>query len=112
MINISTQEIYVYSTHVNMRNSFDSLCFLVDSMFPEKLLTGSVFVFLNKAGNSMKVLYWDLDGFVIYYKRLEKGRFRIEKNGKTQISRREFFMLLEGIKPKVLNARFSLEKNL
>ncbi len=49
MINISTQEIYVYSSHVNMRNSFDSLCFLVDSMFPEKLLTGSVFVFLKKA---------------------------------------------------------------
>lgn len=110
MINISTQEIYVYASHVNMRNSFDSLCFLVESMFPEKLLTGSLFVFLNKAGNSIKVLYWDLDGFVIYYKRLEKGRFRIEKNGKTQISRREFFMLFEGIKSEKIERRFSLNK--
>jgi len=79
-------------------------------MFPEKLLTGSLFVFLNKAENSIKVLYWDLDGLVIWYKRLEKGKFRFDKNGRTHLSRREFFMLLEGIKPKVLNPRFSLRK--
>ena len=111
MINISNQEIYVYGSYVNMRNSFDGLCSLVESRFPGKLLTGSLFLFLNRSNQTIKILYWDLDGFVIWYKRLERGKFMIDRSGKTQLNRREFFMLLEGIKPKVLNPRFSLKKS-
>jgi transposase len=56
----------------------------------------------------MKVLYWDGDGFVIFYKRLEKGSFAVKKDGPPFIPRREFLMLLEGITPKRLQTRFSL----
>jgi transposase len=109
MLNISTQNIYFYQCHINMHKSFDGLCFLVETNFPDKLLTGSMFVFVNRQKNKLKILYWDSDGLAIWYKRLEKGTFRINKNGQSELSRREFLMLLEGIKPRVLNQRFFIK---
>jgi len=109
MLNISTQHIYFYQCHVNMHKSFDGLCSLVERNFPDKLLTGSMFVFVNRQRNKLKILYWDSDGLAIWYKRLEKGTFRINKNGQSELSRREFLMLLEGIKPRVLNQRFFIK---
>ena len=94
-----------------MHKSFDGLCFLVETNFPDKLLTGSIFVFVNRLRNKLKILYWNTDALAIWYKRLEKGTFRVDKNGKTELSRREFLMLLEGIKPKVLNRRFIIKKD-
>jgi len=56
----------------------------------------------------MKVLFWDKDGFVIFYKRLEKGTFAWKWGSPDALDRRSFFMLLEGITPKRLQHRFSL----
>ena len=56
------------------------------------------------------MITWDNDGLLIFYKRLEKGRFVVHENGRTELSRRDFYMLFEGIKPKSLNRRFSLRK--
>ena len=56
----------------------------------------------------MKVLYWDNNGFVIFYKRLEKGSFAISKDSSISLQRREFLMLMEGVTPKRIQARFSL----
>ena len=56
----------------------------------------------------MKVMYWDGDGLVIWYKRLEKGKFTSRNLEKTLINRREFFMLLEGITPKRLQIRYNI----
>jgi transposase len=56
----------------------------------------------------MKVLYWDGDGLVIWYKRLEKGRFSKKKTDNPIMNRREFLMLLEGITPKRLQARYNI----
>ena len=57
----------------------------------------------------MKVLYWDGDGFALWYKRLEKGSFLRQKGDPILMKRREFFMLLEGVTPKKIQRRFSLE---
>jgi transposase len=108
MLTITTQKIYIYRNPVNLHRSFEGLCGLVENAFSGKLLTGSLFVFLNRRRNKLKLLYWDSDGLAIWYKRLEKGTFRIDRNWKTELTRREFLMLLEGIKPKRLNDRFSL----
>jgi hypothetical protein len=65
-------------------------------------------IFLNRYRDHMKVLFWDKDGFVIFYKRLEKGTFAWKWGDAKSLDRREFFMLLEGISPKRLQPRFSL----
>jgi len=88
-----------------MRKSFEGLCGIVERGFEEEINPETYFVFLNKRRDRMKVLYWDVDGLAIWYKRLEKGTFG--KGTETPLmSRRDFLMLLEGIEPKKLKKRF------
>ena len=91
-----------------MRKSFEGLSLLVDSLFPDKLLTGSLFLFLNRRRDMIKILYWEGDGYVIWFKRLEQGTFSSCFNSNTQLTRQQFLMLIEGIVPKKLNKRFTL----
>ena len=93
-----------------MNCSFDGLSNLVEENFPEQLFTGAYFIFLNKFRNKIKMICWDNDGLLIFYKRLERGRFFVYEDGKAELTRREFQMLFEGIKPRSLNRRFSLKK--
>ena len=93
---------------VRMHKSFEGLSGLVEQMFPGELLSGAFFIFLSRRKDHMKVLYWDGDGFVIFYKRLEKGSFAAKKDVSTAMLRREFLVLFEGIAPKRLQTRFSL----
>lgn len=108
MLSIGAQSIYLYQGPVDMRKSFEGLSRLVQSAFPGQLLTGSLFVFVNRRRTLLKVLSWHEDGLTIWYKRLEQGTFRVTANGQTNLSRREFFMLLEGVSPKRLHRRFRL----
>ena len=110
MLSIGSQPIYLYQGAVDMRKSFNGLSNLVEMEFPNQLLTGSLFVFVNRRRNLLKVLYWHEDGLALWYKRLEKGTFKISRDGKIQLSRREFTMLLEGIEPRRMNQRFGLSK--
>lgn len=91
-----------------MRKSFEGLSHLIESAFPNQLLTGALFLFLNRRRNLIKILYWEGDGFVIWYKRLEQGTFSSCFAGREELSRQQFTMLLEGIVPRRLNKRFSL----
>jgi transposase len=100
--------LFLCQTPVKMHKSFEGLSTVVEQLFPGELLSGAFFIFLNRWKNHMKVLYWDGDGFVIFYKRLEKGSFVAKPNGSPFMLRREFLMLLEGITPKGLQTRFSL----
>ena len=93
---------------MSMRKSFEGLSTNIEELFPGELLSGAFFIFLNRRRDHMKVLYWDRDGFVIFYKRLEKGSFAWKPGDKTILDRRSFLMLLEGVTPKRLNPRFSL----
>ena len=92
-----------------MNCSFEGLSNLVEMLFPGQLLTGAYFIFLNKNRSKIKIITWDRDGLLIFYKRLEKGRFAVDESGRMELSRREFQMLFEGIKPRSLNRRFSLK---
>jgi transposase len=93
---------------MSMRKSFEGLSMVIEELFPGELLTGAFFIFLNRYRDHMKVLFWDKDGFVIFYKRLEKGVFSWKWGEQSSLDRRTFLMLLEGITPKRLNQRFSL----
>lgn len=102
--------VFLHGEAVNMRKSFEGLCTIVEQFVKEEPTSGAYFVFLNRQRDKMKVLYWDNDGLAIWYKRLEKGRFLGQSSGNIVMNRRDFFMLLEGITPKRLSARYSLEK--
>ena len=61
----------------DMRKGFDGLSHLVQSVLREDPLSGHLFVFRNRRGDRIKLLLWDSDGFLIVYKRLEKGMLPI-----------------------------------
>jgi transposase len=104
----SNARLFLYDSPMNMKKSFEGLGTAVEQLYPGELLSGSLFIFLSKRQTHMKVLFWDKDGFVIWYKRLEKGAFSWKWGSNTSLDRRAFLMLLEGITPKRLQSRFSL----
>jgi transposase len=96
-----TVRIWLAAIAVDLRKSFDSLAEQVRQHLPADPLSGHVFVFRNKRGDRVKLLYWDEDGFVIVYKRLEEGVFHwpTVAAGQTSVALRaaELAMLLDGI---------------
>jgi len=73
---LANVEVWVATTPVDMRKSFDSLAEVVRSFLGRDPQSGHLFVFRNKGGHRVKVLWWDRDGLAIYYKRLERGAFQ------------------------------------
>ena len=109
MLTIShADRLFICNTPISMRKSFEGLSNIIEEKFPGELLTGSFFIFLNRQRDHMKVMFWDKDGFVIFYKRLEKGSFPYQWGDLTSIDRRQFCLLFDEIIPKKIQARFSL----
>ena len=86
------QPIFLHDETVDMRKSFEGLSALVETTFPGKLSTGSLFLFLNRQRKLIKVLTLDGDGFTIWYKRLEQGTFPDFFHDRRQLSRQQFVM--------------------
>lgn len=86
---------------VDLRKSFDGLCGLVESVFQENVLDGHLFLFLNKRRDRIKALWWDRDGLVIFYKRLERGSFEMPRASadaqRLELDATELAMLLGGV---------------
>lgn len=84
---------------IDMRNGFDGLAGIVRNHLKKDPISGDVFIFLNKTRTHIKLLYWDGDGFALFYKRLERGRYALTAHHDTskQIKREELLMLLEGL---------------
>jgi transposase len=102
----SSMRIFLCLEPSDMRKSFDGLCALTHQVLKEDPLNGALFVFRNRRRDRVKLLYWDGDGLVIWYKRLEKGSFVFpppptdeseEAPAKLQVRARELMLLLEGV---------------
>lgn len=93
--------IYMAVRPADMRKSFDGLLALVELDFGEELdpFSGHLFVFRNRRGDRVKILFWDRSGFWIFYKRLEKGTFKlpVATGSHVEIEAGELALLLEGI---------------
>ncbi len=100
--------IFFFQKPIDMRKGVESLSLLVEENCAGELTSGAYFVFINRSRDRMKVLYWDQDGFAIWWKRLEKGTFHLLGIDRALIDRREFFMLLEGITPHRIQKRFKI----
>lgn len=110
MLNLNVNTIIsIYSEPVDMRKSFSGLVGIIRYFLKSDPLSGQLFVFLNKHRNLMKILYWDGDGYVIWYKRLERGTFRLPackaEDASFGISRAEFLLILEGFEPDKFKKR-------
>ncbi len=91
--------VWLATRATDLRNSFDSLAELVRQQLQGEPLSGQLFVFRNKRGDRVKLLYWDEDGFVIIYKRLEAGTFHFPKAEAAGVEVRaaDLQMLLDGV---------------
>jgi transposase len=102
----SDAKIFVHRNPTDMRKSFDGLTGLVRSEFGREPSDGSLFLFINRRQDRIKILRWDKDGYELWYKRLEAGTFeRIERgNGHAvQLDATELSMILGGV--AVANAK-------
>lgn len=91
--------IYLYREYVDFRKSINGLAALVESETDLSLGSGALFLFTNKQRDKIKVLYWDKTGFALWYKRLEKAKFKWpyqEKNSVFSLSKSELKRLLSG----------------
>jgi transposase len=68
--------VWLAAAPLDMRRGFDRLAEHVRTILAQDPLSGHLFVFRNKAGQRVKILWWDKDGYCIYYKRLERGTFQ------------------------------------
>lgn len=93
-------QVWVATTPVDMRKSFDSLAEVVRSFLGRDPRCGHLFVFRNRGGQLLKVLWWDREGMAIYYKRLERGVFPFPRASTpaVEISRAELLQLLSGMR--------------
>ena len=91
---------------VDMRNGIDGLRAVVEGTLKRDPYGGHLFVFVGKAKDKVKILFWDRNGFVLYLKRLERGRFQLpvvdERTKHVTMEPAQLAMLLDGID---LNAR-------
>ena len=96
---VANVQVWVATTPVDMRKSFDALAERVRSFLGHDPLSGHLFVFRNKAGQLAKILWWDQNGLAIYYKRLERGAFSFPRSSATavEISREGLLRLLSGM---------------
>ena len=69
--------IYVAAEPVDLRRGFDGLAAATRSIIGADAMSGHIFVFLNRRRNRIKLLVWDRTGYLLVYKRLERGTFEI-----------------------------------
>ena len=103
MLSISPAvKIFLYGQAADLRRGYDGLAAIVQDSMGEDPLSGSLFVFVNKRRNRIKMLYWDQDGYAIWMKRLETGSFELPRVGEGESSRvkitpSQLSLILEGI---------------
>lgn len=112
----ASMKIFVYTGVTDMRRSFDRLAQMVDEHLKQDPESGHLYLFFNRRRDCVKVLMWEGDGFVIWYKRLEAGTFAVPAPATTsvpgtaaggvQILARDLSLLLAGADP----ARFTRRK--
>lgn len=68
-------KIYFYTQPVDMRKSIDTLCVLISEIIKMNPINGDLFLFRGKSGDKLKALYYEMNCFTLWYRRLEKGKF-------------------------------------
>src|SRR6266545_2063114 len=92
---------YLYGNATDMRKGFDSLSGIISCHMQLNALDGSVFIFINKKRNQIKLLLWEGDGLSLYHKRLEKGTYELphqtNESSSVVISAQQLQFILQGV---------------
>lgn len=100
MLNLDQEpRVYLCITATDMRRSFDRLAQMALEYTGKNAIHGGVYVFFSRCRSKAKLLYWDGDGYALWYKRLEAGTFKIKlsENGHEEISGVDLNLLLSGM---------------
>ena len=113
MLHLSASVTYYFYNHaVDMRKGFDSLSGLVQQHMQLNVLSGGIFIFINKKHNQVKLLLWEGDGLSLYYKRLQRGTYECPpaSEGYT-ISATQLQLILQGIQLKSVKIKNRYQHN-
>ncbi len=101
LIPYENKNIFIASKPVDFRMSIDGLSNFIQHEKNSHLHDGSIYVFFNKHRDKIKCLFWDRNGFVLYYKRLDKCKFKMKQmfNEVENITAEELEVLLSGFDP-------------
>jgi transposase len=98
----SSVRIYVAAEPVDLRRGFDGLAAATRSVIGQSPLSDHLFVFLNRRRNRIKILAWDRTGYLLLYKRLERGSFELPTEPElgrrhVEVDGGELGLMLEGL---------------
>jgi len=114
MLSFSSQQRYfLYTAPTDMRKGFAGLSGLVRQHLSQDVLSGDVFIFINRRSDRIKLLMWDVTGFALYYKQLERGTFerpKIAIGMSIELRWSDLVLLLEGIELKSVKRRKRYKK--
>ncbi len=99
MMFVDVPEVYLCNQFVDFRKSINGLTAIVEAELELSVLSGTVFVFCNKSRDKLKILYWDSTGFALWYKRLDKDKFKWPKKLHSEtmrLSEQQLHWLLSG----------------
>jgi transposase len=92
------ERVYLYRAPVDMRKQMDGLALLAKDVLELDPMSGAMFVFINARRNKLKLLVWERNGFIVWYKRLERDRFHWPRSGEAvlTLSGQQLNWLLDG----------------
>jgi len=109
MFSLGAPRYFLYREPTDIRRSFDGLCGLVTGKLGQNPMNGDMFIFINKPRNRMKLLKWEPGGFVLFYKRLERGTFELPCSSAPGLSQQigygQLTMMVTGISMKYAKRR-------
>ena len=94
-------QVFMAVAPVDMRKSYDGLSAAVQTVFARNVLDGHLFLFLNRHGDRIKILWWDRDGLAIFAKRLESGSYEMPQHAadtqRLELDATQLSLLLSGV---------------
>jgi transposase len=91
-------QVYLWLGATDMRAGFERLAQLVQEQLSRAVVSGGLYVFVSRCRRRVKILYWDNDGYALWYKRLEAGAFRVtQRDGAEMLTGVDLNQLLSGV---------------